>query len=256
MKLTTTCLVLLLGLAASASAQSPPAAGERTFLADRAELERLLAEHEALAQNASAPAAARQGAEQDAQRIRRRLEEGDFRSGDRVALYVMFEPALSDTFTVSPNRELELPGLAPISMVGVLRTELNDHLTREIGRFVRDPQVRANSLLRVTVIGEIGRPGFFVVASHTVLTELLTLAGGPNRTAALDRIHIERNNERLWDAREIRTALTEGRTLDELNLQNGDRIIVPEIRSRGHTLRWTLATLPPLVWLVVNLRRL
>jgi hypothetical protein len=89
-----------------------------------------------------------------------------------------------------------------------------------------------------------------------VLTELLTLAGGPSRTAALDRIHIERNSQRLWDAREIRTALAEGRTLDELSLQDGDRIVVPEIRSRGQTLRWALATIPPVAWLVVSLLRM
>jgi protein involved in polysaccharide export with SLBB domain len=254
MKFTTTLLALLLALALPAFAQSPPAAGERTFQVSRAELERQLAEHEAAARSARGAAAAR--AEEEAERIRRRLAEGDFRTGDRIVLYVAYEPALSDTFTVSPNRELELPGFEPVSVAGVLRAELNEHLTREIGRFVREPQVRATSLLRVTVTGEIGRPGFFVVTSHSVLTEVLTLAGGPSRTAALDRIYIERNNERLWDARAVRVALVEGRTLDELNLRDGDRIIVPETRSRGQSLRWALATIPPMAWLVVSLLRM
>jgi protein involved in polysaccharide export with SLBB domain len=249
-------IVLIVLATPVAHAQTSNSAGAQTFLVSRTELTRQLAELEAAAAQPTARAEARRAAAEEAERIRRRLEEGDFRTGDQVALFVAFEPTLTDTFAVSANRELELPGLAAIPMVGVLRSELNDHLSREIGRYIRDPQVRATSLLRVTVTGEIGRPGFYVVDSHALLSDVLTLAGGLNRSAALDRIRVERSNRPLWDGNEIHTAIVEGRTLDQLSLQAGDQIIVPEVRSRGHYWRWGLATIPPLVWMIANLRRL
>ena len=41
--------------------------------------------------------------------VRLRLENGDFQSGDRLLLHVEGESELSDTFTVGPTRELQLP---------------------------------------------------------------------------------------------------------------------------------------------------
>src|SRR5213596_640664 len=53
------------------------------------------------------------GDSQRAAAIRARLADGDFQPGDRVLLRVDSEPALSDTFTVTPGRTLALP--APVN---------------------------------------------------------------------------------------------------------------------------------------------
>ena len=57
-------------------------------------------------------------------------------------------------------------GLGLIALAGsafLLRAELTDHLREQIARYVREPNVRAQSLLRITVMGQVGRSGFFVV---------------------------------------------------------------------------------------------
>src|SRR3982750_771309 len=51
----------------------------------------------------------RAGASQVAAQIKTRLSEGDFRRGDRIALDVQGEQALTDTFIVGSNAELMLP---------------------------------------------------------------------------------------------------------------------------------------------------
>ena len=98
-----------------------------------------------------------------AQQIRTRLSRGDFQPGDRIRLLVDSEPQLSDTFPIGPSQELVLPIVGVVSLHGVLRSELQASMTREIGRFLRDPVVRATPLIRLSIAGEVARPGFFLL---------------------------------------------------------------------------------------------
>jgi hypothetical protein len=59
-----------------------------------------------------------------------------------------------------------------------------------------------------------------------LLSEALMVAGGPG-TSNLDGLRIERGTERLMEGDDLRDAVREGRTLDQLNLQAGDQIYLP-----------------------------
>ena len=61
--------------------------------------------------------------------IERRLSSGDFSVGDQISLQVIGETSLTSTFTVDPGPSLMLPDMPLISLAGVLRSELDDHLT-------------------------------------------------------------------------------------------------------------------------------
>jgi protein involved in polysaccharide export with SLBB domain len=174
----------------------------------------------------------RERARGEASLIRTRLEEGDFQVGDRIHLRVEGEEALSDTFSVSAGRVLDLPSIGRISLGGVLRSELEDHLRQELGRFIREPAVRARSLIRVSITGEVASQGYYVVPTESVLSEALMMAGGPTREAKLDGIRIERGRESIWHGEELARAITEGRTIDQLNLRAGDQIVVPQQQRR------------------------
>src|SRR5919108_6097734 len=62
-----------------------------------------------------------------------------FQVGDRILLHVEGDSALSDTFTVVAGPALRLPNIGDISLAGVPRADLQSHLTRELGRFIKDP---------------------------------------------------------------------------------------------------------------------
>ncbi len=194
----------------------------------RPELQELLTSYEQLAQSPSASADQRARARYESTLIRARLRDGDFQTGDRVALRVMGEPALSDTFVVNRERMLDLPDIGEIPLHGVLRSELQDHLTRELGRKIRDPMVRAHTMIRLSIEGAVGQPGFYVRPTDEVLTDALMAAGGPADQAAIRRMRIERAGEPIWAGDALQQAIIEGRTLDQLNLRAGDRIIVPQ----------------------------
>ncbi|MHC4108768.1 MAG: polysaccharide biosynthesis/export family protein [Planctomycetota bacterium] len=88
-----------------------------------------------------------------AARLRGRLEEGDFHVGDRILLLVENQPTLSDTFAVTSARELDLPEIGAVPLQGIMRGELQGYLTQHLGRFLREPRVRAHPLIRIGISG-------------------------------------------------------------------------------------------------------
>jgi len=243
---------VLFGLGAltrSARAQTPelppPSAGLR---AGRASLEALLADLTAVTAAPDSSAAARARAATQAAAVRARLQDGDFQVGDRVVLRVegadappegtapertppgtprSVEQQVSDTFTVAPDRTILLPVWGTVSLRGVLRSELEPYLTREIAKYVRDPVVHAHALVRVSVIGGVLRPGFYAVPVDAVLSDALMAAGGPQPEAKVEDMRIERAGQPLLAGAALQLALAEGRTLDDVNVRAGDRFVVP-----------------------------
>jgi len=175
--------------------------------------------------------------------VRTRLDQGDFRVGDRVVLIVedpaplrgaaeragvkSEEQQLSDTFTVGAGQELLLPVVGTVSLKGALRSELQPIVAREIARFIRDPVVHARALLSVGVTGEVARPGYYAVPGDAVVAMLLTAAGGPTKDAEMKKLKLDRAGKTLWEGNEFRRAIAEGRTLEDLRVQAGDQLIVP-----------------------------
>lgn len=203
----------------------------------RAELESLLTRYEETASSSSYSGALRDQARTEAALIRSRLEEGDLRVGDRVLLVVERHTELSDTFNVVAGRKLVLPQIGEVSLEGVLRSELQEHMAAAIRRYIRDPVVRTRSLIRVEISGAVNRPGFHTLPSDMLISDALMAAGGPGGSARIDRARIERSGEVIWTAENLRETVIEGRTLDQLNVRAGDSIIVPQQSSRFIWLR-------------------
>ena len=150
-----------------------------------------------------------------------------FQVGDRILLRVEGDSALSDTFTVVAGPALRLPNIGEISLAGVHRRDLEAHLSRELGRYINDPVLQARALIRVSVVGEVVRPGYYAVPIDLVLTDALMLAGGATKDARVERLSIQRGNSSLWSGDPLQTAIARGATLDELGIRAGDRIQVP-----------------------------
>ncbi len=167
---------------------------------------------------------------------------GDFHVGDRILLRVEGDSALSDTFTVVAGPALRLPAIGEVSLAGVRRADLETYLTRELSRYLKDPVVHARALIRVSVLGEVVRPGFYAVPLDLVLADALMVAGGPTQDARVDRLRILRGESSLWSGNRLQGAIARGATLEELGLRAGDRIDVPRGRRDSES-KWRLAGL-------------
>jgi len=162
-----------------------------------------------------------------AQQIRARMSRGDFLPGDRIKLLVDSEPQLSDTFPIGPSQEVVLPIVGVVSLHGVLRSELQTAMTRELGRFLRDPIVRATPLIRLSIAGEVARPGFYMMPPTAVLSDVVTAAGGTTQNAEVEKMYVQRGDDRLYEGTALQGLISEGRTLDDASIRPGDKFVVP-----------------------------
>ena len=214
---------------ASVSAQSRPG-GESSDA--RRQLE-AAAERTESAALATTDAAARAKLMAEAQTLRLRLAEGDFQVGDRIVIRVAGDSTLRDTMTVRAGLVLSIGQYGDVSLRGVLRQDLLQHLTTALARYIREPQVQALTLVRVAVIGAVARPGYYHVAGDALMTDLVMLAGGPSSEGDLARISVRRNAGELIADDAVRTAVASGRTVADLGLRAGDEIVVGERKRRS-----------------------
>jgi hypothetical protein len=162
----------------------------------------------------------------EAAAIRARLREGDFRVGDAIVLNVVGVTQFSDTFPVRAGRVLQLPEVAPIPLSGVLRTELQPHLQRHIGRYVINPTVEAHSLVRVAVAGAVARPGFYEVRPDAPVSETVMVAGGLAPDGDATKMSVRRAGRVLIPESAVRSSVAMGATLDDLSIRPGDELRV------------------------------
>jgi protein involved in polysaccharide export with SLBB domain len=194
----------------------------------RTQLEALLARYDAAAQSPAYSDRLRATVRADAEAIRTRLRDGDVRVGDRIRISVEGQPQLTDTAAVvSAGPALILPGVGSVPLGGVLRSEVESQLTRGVSRVYRGGVVRAQLLTRVAVTGGVPRPGYFALPSDARVEDAITAAGGLAGNVLVRGVYIERGRDRLWQAESLQDAMREGRSLAELGVEDGDRIVVP-----------------------------
>jgi len=216
-------------------------------------LEKLLSSYEATAESPIYSRQLKDRARREAQLIRERLQTGDIQVGDKVFLVVERQPDLSDTFAVVSGRRIVLPEIGAVPLEGVLRSELQQYMLQYLSKYIVNPTVHANSLVRLELSGNIGRAGFYDVPSDMQLSDVLMLAGGPGGNAALDHLSVRRANDRIWDGDALRTAMVEGSTVDQLSLRAGDVIEVPPKRSTWQIVR-SLWPVFPAIWMVIRIK--
>ncbi|HEX8829535.1 MAG TPA: polysaccharide biosynthesis/export family protein [Longimicrobium sp.] len=144
------------------------------------------------------------------------------RPGDILQIRIWREPDLSGDFQVDPNGVVTLPKLGERHVAGVPLGELRDRLLAEYRVSLRNPSITLTPLRRVQVLGSVNRPGIFNVDPTLTLTGVLALAGGANPTGDVRRINLVR------DGQVVRERVTEGATLQTLDVRSGDQLFVGE----------------------------
>lgn len=93
------------------------------------------------------------------------------------------------TYAIDANGEIDFPKVGKIKLSGKTRTQAMDVLRREVGKFIVDPGISmVVRNFRVTVLGEVARPGTFTIENDRLtIMEALGLAGDMT-------IYGERNN--------------------------------------------------------------
>jgi hypothetical protein len=181
---------------------------------------------------AEARTAEQQNRSGEAWLLRTRLQKGDFQEGDRIVVTLLGSTAFNDTISVRVGKMLPLPRMGEVPLEGVLRSELSGRVSSHLARFLRDSSVRAIPLVRIAVLGQVQRPGFYYTSADVLVSDMLMKAGGPGGDADLNNVVIRRAGDTIWNAKDTRTAMTDGLSLERLHLRAGDELYV---NAQKHT---------------------
>lgn len=159
--------------------------------------------------------------------VRARLENGDFKPGDRFVMLLRQDSVVADTLVVRDSLRVAVLNLPEFSVAGVLRAELEDRLGAHVSRFLRNAEVRTTQLTRVSVTGAVRTPGFYYAIPDRPINDLLTSAGGPLPEANLNKLTVTRVGKTVLSGKVAKRVVEEGQTLESLDIQSGDTVHVP-----------------------------
>jgi polysaccharide export outer membrane protein len=173
----------------------------------------------------------------------------DYRVGPRdvIEIVVVGETDLTGKYTVRTDGSFEFPLVGTVKVAGLTAAEVESRLRQLLGDgYLRNPQVSAKVLdfesQRVFVGGDVGKPGHVQLTGPLTLLEVLTQAGGVERTAG-DEVVVLRQSDQHGAitgpvvagqpgvqeiARVSLDDLQSGRAKDNVVLKNGDTIFVPK----------------------------
>ncbi|MBI4502664.1 MAG: SLBB domain-containing protein [Gemmatimonadetes bacterium] len=161
-----------------------------------------------------------------------------FQVGDRILLKIEGDSTLSDTFSVVAGPAIDLPVIGLVPLGSTKRADVQPYLTEKLSHYLREPIVRAKALVRISIEGEVTRPGFYAVPMDYVLGDALMAAGGLTPSAKVGDLKINRGGKDLLQGKTFEYAVAH-ETIDQLGLRAGDRILIPrraDTESRVRTL--------------------
>ncbi len=154
--------------------------------------------------------------------------------GDVLQVAVWKEPELQGPVLVQPDGRFSFPLAGQIDARGKTVVELQQEITQRLAHFITDPVVTVSITQingdKVYVIGQVQKPGFFVVNPQVDVMQALSMAGGTTPFAALGSIKILR---READGQQMAlpfnyNAVVHGHDLAQnIILQAGDVVVVP-----------------------------
>lgn len=155
--------------------------------------------------------------------------------GDTVSVQVYGQPDLSGTLTVSDDGNVPMALTGPVSVRGMSPTAAATAIERALrdGKYLVDPHVTVtvtdSHSQRVSVLGQIGKPGRYPIESNTSIFDLIAEAGGITEVGG-DVVYILRPDAagNITRIRLSLKGLSEGAKSEaDSNLRGGDSVLVP-----------------------------
>lgn len=154
-------------------------------------------------------------------------------AGDRLSISVWKEEELQNEVVVRPDGRLTFPLAGEITASGKTVIEVTNELLDKLQRYIPDAVVTVSLIeirgARVYVIGQVQRPGEFLVNPRVDVMQALSMAGGLTAFASANDIRILRRTANEQVAFNFRYQdVVRGRSLDQnVLLQDGDVVVVP-----------------------------
>ena len=153
--------------------------------------------------------------------------------GDILKISVWKEPDLQGPILIRPDGGFSFPLVGEVDGRGKTVAELQVIVAQRLSKYISDPVVSVSVTEihgnKVYVIGQVAKPGEFIVNPSVDVMQALSMAGGMTAFASLSNIIILRHNGTVKTALHFDyTDVAKGKNLaNDIQLQSGDVVVVP-----------------------------
>jgi len=153
--------------------------------------------------------------------------------GDTLEISVWKEPDLQRQVLVRPDGAFSFPLVGEVDARGKTVSELNKTVSDRLTKFISDAvvtisvqEIKGN---KIFVLGQVNKPGEFIVNPSVNIMQALSMAGGMTPFAATNDIIVLRGQGTQQKAMAFRyNDVVRGRSLDtNIELLSGDIVVVP-----------------------------
>jgi len=153
--------------------------------------------------------------------------------GDVLQISVWKNETLSRVLPVRPDGKISMPLLHDVQAAGLTAMQLRDKIAVALAEFLPNPEVSVSvnevRSMRVSVLGEVQKPGVLELRGATTILEAIALAGGFRDFASPSKITVIRTNGGKTERIRFNYNRAVSNSSDEQNimLKPGDVIVVP-----------------------------
>jgi polysaccharide export outer membrane protein len=155
--------------------------------------------------------------------------------GDEIRVQLFGKRNESQSFVVSREGEVNFPEMGPVAVAGLTFSDLRDLIQERVAEqmigvsaSVTMGQLRA---VRVFVLGDVERPGSYVVTGMSTMMNALFVGGGVSRSGSLRNVRLMRRGQAV-ETLDVYDLLLRGDSRHDARLQSNDVLFVA---PRGST---------------------
>lgn len=153
---------------------------------------------------------------------------------DVINILVQGQPDFTGTYVIGPDGTIQYSFIGDVKADGLTKDELAQVLTEKLKKYVRTPTVRitiaAFNSKAIYILGRVARPGKYAMRGDSVkIRDAVIAAGLVIRHAKLRRVHIVKSDptDPTFRVIDLFNVLYKGKTKENIELVNGDIVVVP-----------------------------
>ncbi|MFN3534839.1 MAG: SLBB domain-containing protein, partial [Desulfatiglandales bacterium] len=149
--------------------------------------------------------------------------------GDEVKVTMWGRVNAQYNLVVDRDGNIAIPQLGPMRVAGMTFRDMAVHLIEQTKQIVGanvDITMGALKSIPIFVLGDVRRPGAYMVGPFATITDALLFAGGPNSIGSMRKIELRRN-DKILITYDLYDLFIKGDKSKDMVLQAGDVVFVP-----------------------------
>ena len=157
-------------------------------------------------------------------------------AGDQVIIDIWGTSQVSIQETISPDGAISIDNLGLVFLNGMTVNQATSFLRKELNKIYaglsdENPtshikvSLGNSRTIQVNVMGEVYQPGTYALSAFSTVFHALYSAGGVSEIGSLRNIQVVRNGKTIANV-DVYDFIMQGKTKDDISLQEGDVIIV------------------------------